>query len=61
MVEIIGWANSTPGTRSGIIWSNSSFTKASRFVLKKIATLRAYSMAPPPPPPKLSLPRNAKK
>lgn len=61
MVEIVGWANSTPGTPSGIIWSYSSFTKASRSVLKKIATLCAHSMAPPPLPPKPPLPRNAKK
>jgi hypothetical protein len=49
MAEIIRRANSAPGTPS--VKSYSSFAKASRSVLKRIASLHAHRKTPPPLPP----------
>ena len=60
MAEIIRRANSAAGTPSGIK-SYSSFTKASRSALKKIAPLHARRKTPPPLPPKPPAPKKTKK
>ena len=60
MAEIIRRANTASGTPSGIK-SYSSFTKASRSTLRKIAPLHARRKTPPPLPPKPPPPKKTKK
>ena len=59
MAEIVRRANSAVGSPS--VKSHSSFTKASRSVLKKIVPLHARRKSPPPLPPKPPSPKKAKK